>query len=198
MESLRIPIVSVPEPGLAISVGFVQEDVQPADTAPLALVKGSLEGMLSEVGGEYLFSGRLLASWLHACDRCLEDAHAEGETEVMWHFASGASEGVHVWDGDNDVEFEYAETGEDPEWTQPIVHGVIDLAPAVWEELVIAAPSKYTCREDCKGLCNRCGANLNEGACACGPEDTKKQSGHQGFAKLADLYPVLMNKPTEE
>ena len=30
--------------------------------------------------------------------------------------------------------------------------------------------SKLLCRPDCKGICPRCGKNLNEGACSCRPE----------------------------
>ena len=30
-----------------------------------------------------------------------------------------------------------------------------------------ALPSKFLCDDDCKGLCPKCGANLNEGPCEC-------------------------------
>ncbi len=36
-------------------------------------------------------------------------------------------------------------------------------------EAVINWPSKVLCREDCKGLCAKCGRNLNEGECGCDP-----------------------------
>ena len=38
------------------------------------------------------------------------------------------------------------------------------------EELLSSWPTKVLCREDCKGLCNVCGQNLNTGSCNC--EDT--------------------------
>ena len=43
----------------------------------------------------------------------------------------------------------------------------LDLRPAVREEWLLAAPAFVLCREDCKGLCPRCGADLNEGPCSC-------------------------------
>lgn len=43
----------------------------------------------------------------------------------------------------------------------------LDLAPQVWEVLIMSLPAAVLCREDCKGLCPQCGANLNEGDCAC-------------------------------
>ena len=195
MATLRIPITSVPESGVAISVDFEPCDVQPANTEAIPLVKGSLEGMLSEVGGEYLFTGQVEGAYVHACDRCLEDARADVVTPVTWFFALGPEEAPVLWTGDDDDE---ASPEEADDVQRPINNGVIDLAPVVWEELVVAAPSKYICSEDCKGLCSRCGTNLNEGTCGCGPKEVEVKSGHQGFAKLAELYPELMNKPTEE
>src|SRR5256886_5465599 len=45
----------------------------------------------------------------------------------------------------------------------------IDLRPAVREELLLAAPQWVVCREDCRGLCPRCGKDLNAGPCGCPP-----------------------------
>ena len=47
----------------------------------------------------------------------------------------------------------------------------LDLAPQVWESVLLLLPSKVLCREDCAGLCPRCGADLNEGPCSCGGEE---------------------------
>ncbi len=44
---------------------------------------------------------------------------------------------------------------------------VIDLAPLVREQLLLALPGYPVCREDCKGLCSVCGANLNDRECGC-------------------------------
>ena len=44
---------------------------------------------------------------------------------------------------------------------------MIDLRPAVREELLLAVPRWVVCREDCRGLCPRCGKDLNAGACGC-------------------------------
>ena len=35
------------------------------------------------------------------------------------------------------------------------------------ELLELSFPSKMLCDEDCKGLCQKCGKNLNEGECSC-------------------------------
>ena len=44
----------------------------------------------------------------------------------------------------------------------------IDLGPDIREELILGYPIKPLCKPECKGLCPRCGKNLNEGGCSCG------------------------------
>lgn len=42
-----------------------------------------------------------------------------------------------------------------------------DIDPLVTEDIFLAMPFKFLCREDCKGLCVKCGKNLNDGPCSC-------------------------------
>jgi len=42
-----------------------------------------------------------------------------------------------------------------------------DLFPRVREEIILGIPIKLLCREDCRGVCMKCGADLNQGACRC-------------------------------
>jgi uncharacterized protein len=43
----------------------------------------------------------------------------------------------------------------------------IDLTPLVYEQALLALPTRPLCTEQCQGLCSRCGANLNAGPCGC-------------------------------
>ncbi len=45
--------------------------------------------------------------------------------------------------------------------------GVVDLTEAVNECIITNAPSVIYCKQDCKGLCPKCGCNLNETDCDC-------------------------------
>lgn len=47
----------------------------------------------------------------------------------------------------------------------------IDLGEIVGEEITLALPMRFLCQEDCKGLCPRCGKNLNLGVCSCDGQD---------------------------
>jgi uncharacterized protein len=53
----------------------------------------------------------------------------------------------------------------------------ISLDSGLWQNLELAVPGKRLCRPDCRGLCPRCGRNLNEGPCGCdaeaGPSDPR-------------------------
>lgn len=43
----------------------------------------------------------------------------------------------------------------------------VDLEPLLREHLVLAVPIKPVCRQQCKGICSACGADLNEETCGC-------------------------------
>ena len=43
----------------------------------------------------------------------------------------------------------------------------LDLDELARDDIFLSLPTKFLCREDCKGLCPRCGQNLNEGPCSC-------------------------------
>lgn len=42
-----------------------------------------------------------------------------------------------------------------------------ELDPLVIEDIFLALPTRFLCKEDCKGLCPNCGANLNNSHCSC-------------------------------
>ena len=51
---------------------------------------------------------------------------------------------------------------------QPYLQGYnLDVDQLVRDELLLNLPMKVLCDEDCKGICNRCGANLNYETCDC-------------------------------
>ena len=48
-----------------------------------------------------------------------------------------------------------------------IEDGFLDMDEQLLEQLEMEFPMRFLCREDCKGLCPKCGKNLNEGECDC-------------------------------
>ncbi|MBD3221173.1 DUF177 domain-containing protein [bacterium] len=49
--------------------------------------------------------------------------------------------------------------------------GVVDLSEPVREAILLALPQQRVCRDDCRGLCPQCGADLNDGPCGCEDDD---------------------------
>lgn len=43
----------------------------------------------------------------------------------------------------------------------------VDLTESIREDILLTFPQSFHCSEDCKGLCPRCGQNLNLGQCTC-------------------------------
>ncbi len=58
----------------------------------------------------------------------------------------------------------------------------LDVEELIRDNLILWMPSKVLCKEDCKGLCDQCGKNLNEGECDC-----KKSTVDPRLAALASL-----------
>ena len=59
------------------------------------------------------------------------------------------------------------ETEDEDVDVYPITESQIDLLPALQEHLILATPPHPLCQERCVGLCQACGANLNDDVCEC-------------------------------
>ena len=86
------------------------------------------------------------------CARCLEPVEYTCELELEREIDMKVSEEDRVKDLDE----------------QSYLSGYnLDADMLVFDELSLNLPMKVLCKEDCKGICNRCGANLNHGTCGC-------------------------------
>ena len=57
-----------------------------------------------------------------------------------------------------------------------------DVDEFVYSEVILDLPSKHLCKENCKGICFKCGKNLNEGECGCTTKEVDPR-----LAKLMEL-----------
>ena len=108
---------------------------------------------------EIAFSGWILAPGRTECSRCLTPF----DREIRAPFTLS----VHRVEGDSPV---WTEEGED-ETTRLLPRATVrlDITDDVRSALLLALPIRFLCREDCRGLCPRCGVDLNQGACDCAP-----------------------------
>ena len=65
---------------------------------------------------------------------------------------------------------ELANEENEDEWVFPLEGDSADLEDIVRTVFVLNLDSKLLCKDDCKGLCCRCGKNLNDGPCNCQKE----------------------------
>jgi len=52
-----------------------------------------------------------------------------------------------------------------------VIDDVLDITEIVETTIISTLPIKRVCKEDCKGLCQECGCNLNSNTCSCNKED---------------------------
>jgi uncharacterized protein len=106
--------------------------------------------------------GRIEGSVGMDCTRCLEEYRQELNIEVDEFYRrpgltlAGAEEKGLPLGGEIPEEDEYV-----------IDEGTIDLNVLVNDLVLLSIPIKHLCREDCRGLCQVCGANLNREKCDC-------------------------------
>ena len=79
---------------------------------------------------------------------------------------------------------ESLENGENDE-IELLENGKVDLGDLARVAFILGMNTKVLCSEDCRGLCSRCGADLNLGPCSC-----KKEID----PRLAALAKLLENK----
>jgi uncharacterized protein len=59
----------------------------------------------------------------------------------------------------------------------------LDITRDIREDMLLSIPINYLCREDCKGLCRQCGADLNKKSCKC----HEKNNASEAWGALDDL-----------
>lgn len=102
------------------------------------------------------------------CDRCLETVLQPIDVNFSREFDMSLSEEERIETLD-EVNF--------------ISGNNFDVELFVYGEVLMNLPMKVLCREDCKGICNRCGANLNHETCNC---DTTELDPR--MAKIRDIF----------
>ena len=111
------------------------------------------EGQVRNTAGVLVMTGSIVTTIHGTCDRCASDFDREVNFPI---------DVVLVTELSN-------EENED-EWVFPLEGDSADLDDIVRTVFVLNLDSKLLCNEDCKGLCHRCGKNLNDGPCNCQKE----------------------------
>lgn len=132
-------------------------------TAPSAL-RASFRRVL---GGVFL-DGALSAALAVDCRRCLTPVRITLPVAFQVTLVRAARKDTAGSSAEDDGQaasagsFELADVDE-----EVVAGGKVDVLGVVREQILLALPPYPQCAEQCRGLCGRCGTNLNEGACRC-------------------------------
>lgn len=157
MKDQIVYISQIPEDGLTLNVSIEPDALTGDDVGVVISEPVRFKGMVRPVSGRYILSGRLNTTIRLTCDRCLVEYDKNIEQDIMVHFSVRKSV-------DEPLEAVVSEEEGD---LDDIIDDRIDIAAVLREQIVLQIPMKALCSETCKGLCSRCGANLNEKDCGC-------------------------------
>ena len=101
--------------------------------------------------GKVMIKGACDLKFTLLCDRCLKDV----DTVVALDFEREVYAPEYLEDDDMKEDQVFVTEYE------------LDVEALLREELQLSWPSKILCDEDCKGICKKCGQNLNDGTCEC-------------------------------
>lgn len=110
-------------------------------------------GVVRNTAGVLMMTGRVSTCIHGTCDRCAAEFDRDVEFPIQ----------VVLVD-------ELANEENEDEWVFHLEGDSADLDDIIRTVFVLNMDSKILCRPDCKGLCFRCGKNLNEGPCNCQKE----------------------------
>jgi uncharacterized protein len=143
------------EPGV-IDLGADYRQVTPIESSGRADLVEEHHGK-HKIIQDIRIQGRLATRLELSCARCLEPVMQDVKREFdLLYRPQGADAGrdeMSVTDAEAEISYYEGE-------------GIL-LDDVVREQVLLAAPLKVTCREDCKGLCPLCGTNLNQEQCSC-------------------------------
>jgi len=114
-----------------------------------------IDGEIAQKNGLAAADYIIEAAFTARCARC------GAETEQLLGCEGAAYIAYKSEDKDDGGDFYVTETD-----------GILDLDDFIVEFLGVNVPYRYLCSEGCKGLCHKCGKNLNDGACGC-PDEIK-------------------------
>ena len=111
------------------------------------------EGTVRNTAGVLVMKGEITTTIHGICDRCA----SEFDRDVV----------IPI---DAVLVTELANEENEDEWVFTLEGDSADLEDIVRTIFVLNMDSKLLCSDDCKGLCCRCGKNLNDGPCDCRKE----------------------------
>ncbi|OHE55565.1 MAG: hypothetical protein A2Z47_07500 [Thermodesulfovibrio sp. RBG_19FT_COMBO_42_12] len=147
---MKVLIPQIPEDGLDLEL---QETIE--SESIVAPIRARLK--IEKVGAELIIKGNVIADVKFQCSRCLKDFRSalSVPVDVTYH-------PVEELKGEDKHEIKFEELDMDFYSGEEL-----DLLGLLTEQIVLNLPMKPLCTDLCKGICLKCGADLNAGNCGC-------------------------------
>lgn len=114
------------------------------------------EGTVTNMDRDIMVLQGMASTYIKSgCNRCLKDVEMHVQAKIDATFKS-----VHFKDSDLSEE-------SDPEEEYSYEGYSIELDKVLFDSLILSLPTKILCSENCKGICEWCGNDLNEKDCNC-------------------------------
>lgn len=162
----EVYVLDIPESGKIIK-GDSKNDAWFADVLKTAFQEGFLptdEASFSlqmirckrdlDLFGELHYSCHL------TCDRCLTPFQKHGDISLHTHFSP-------LHENSKAGKFDQDELAKEDESFRYYEGDSFDLAELLLQEIYLDQPMTNICASSCRGLCSKCGQNLNENTCSC-------------------------------
>lgn len=150
---MKISLRNISDQGLKYSRSLTAKDLDLPDDALKATGPIKFEAVFTRAGDEVLAVFEVEAEYALTCSRCLAEFQQKKKETFDLAF-------------DIDASTEFVEFAND-----------------LREELIIANSVFALCREDCKGLCQQCGQNLNQKQCKCVKQEERRGTMEDGGLK---------------
>ena len=149
-----------------ISLNFSQniQDVNDFPDVVKFLSPVSFTGKVEKTDDFYTVTGKIHTDVCMNCVLCLEPVDISIDCDFFQKYAN-------------------VDTKEDE--TEFFQGDCIDIFKALKDTIICEIPMKVLCREDCKGLCPKCGKNLNLGDCTC--DNTKYNESFKSLRAMFNL-----------
>ncbi len=158
---MKINVIDIPEEGLELDFKEEREgleDLIKNDVNEIELLAPAVYHLFIKREGTVIFiKGGIDTRLGFVCSRCLKRFERDIHWEMFYNLTQGER---YVFEKERELEVDELDVsffdGE-----------VIDTREIFSEQFFLEMPIKPLCMDGCKGLCPRCGADLNKGDCGC-------------------------------
>jgi uncharacterized protein len=118
--------------------------------------------------------GDIATQVIKRCSRCLKEFKEDLHLDIYLTFVS--------YESNDTIESDHELSSSDLELSF-LINNEFDTTEIIGEQIAAELPIKSICKKDCRGLCARCGGNLNLGDCDC----SKGEDVDPRFSRLKNL-----------